>query len=136
MEEVAQENPQHELVADNPSIGGSVPGATIGLWHRLRTARQRLSFAAQEAILVGVELLVVRENSWSGWRAWIDGQPATLVPGQWLAVALARGPHTIEFRYLPWDVPLGLLLAVAGVALALFCWFKADLRRLAPPTPS
>jgi hypothetical protein len=81
-------------------------------------------------------VLVVRENSWSGWRAWVDGRPATLLPGQWLSVAIARGLHTIEFRYLPWDVPLGLLLAVVGVALAIFCWFKADLRRPAPPIPS
>ena len=87
--------------------------------------------------------LVVKENSWTGWRAWVDGQPATLRSGRWLSVDISGGDHTIEFRYLPWDVPLGLLLTLAGIALAVSCWFKPDSYALwpgltppTPPTPS
>jgi len=31
------------------------------------------------------------------------------------------GTHTYEFRYLPWDVPLGLILFGIGSAYACGC---------------
>jgi hypothetical protein len=68
--------------------------------------------------------LTVKENVWSGWRASVDGRPVPLLPGTWLAVALPPGPHQVAFRYRPWDVPLGLLLSAAGVALAAYAWWR------------
>jgi hypothetical protein len=70
--------------------------------------------------------LVVEENSWSGWQAWIDGQAVSLERDQWLAVALPAGNHTIEFRYLPWDVPLGLAFCLLGIALTVYLWLKPE----------
>jgi hypothetical protein len=68
--------------------------------------------------------LTVKENSWSGWRASVDGRSVPLGPGRWLAVELPAGSHTIVFRYRPWDVPLGLVLGLAGLALAAYSWRK------------
>jgi len=76
-------------------------------------------------------LLTVKENSWTGWHVAIDGRPATLKPGRWLAVDLPAGSHTITFRYRPWDVPLGLALLMAGMALTLWCWLDRG-----PPAPA
>ena len=43
----------------------------------------------------GEGTLVVEENSWSGWRAQIDGEPAQLLEGNWLSVKGARAcTHT------------------------------------------
>jgi len=70
--------------------------------------------------------LVVEEHSWSGWQAWIDGQAVSLEQTQWLSVGLPAGSHMIEFRYWPWDVPLGLALCLVGIALALYLWFKPE----------
>jgi hypothetical protein len=70
--------------------------------------------------------LVVKENSWSGWSAKIDRQAAPLQPGQWLSVPLPAGSHTVQFRYRPWDVLLGIVFGVCGVALAVFAWLKDD----------
>ncbi|HVP21684.1 MAG TPA: hypothetical protein VMS73_07455 [Anaerolineaceae bacterium] len=64
--------------------------------------------------------LVVREHSWSGWYVWVDGKPAFLDNNQWLTLSVESGTHTIQFRYLPWDVLLGVLLTLAGVVLAVW----------------
>ncbi|HYR46155.1 MAG TPA: hypothetical protein VER78_04050, partial [Thermoanaerobaculia bacterium] len=62
--------------------------------------------------------LIVRENSWSGWKARLAGREWRLLPGRWLSVELPRGHNTIQFRYRPWDLPLGLVLCLGGLGLA------------------
>jgi hypothetical protein len=66
--------------------------------------------------------LIVRENSWAGWYAWRDGERVPLLQDQWLSVAAPVGDHQYRFRYLPWDVPLGILLSLVGVALSVWQW--------------
>lgn len=73
-------------------------------------------------------VLTVKENRWSGWRAYVDGRPAALRDDRWLAVDLPAGSHTVAFRYRPWDAPLGLLLCSLGMALATYVWCTADRR--------
>jgi hypothetical protein len=69
--------------------------------------------------------LTVQENAWTGWRARQDDQPVELLPGSWLRTQAPAGEHVYRFRYLPWDVPVGLALTLAGVALAVLLWVKA-----------
>jgi hypothetical protein len=71
-------------------------------------------------------LLTVLENSWSGWRATIDGQPVPLQPGQWLAANLPSGSHVVQFRYRPWDVLLGIVMCLLGIVWAVYLWFAPD----------
>ncbi len=66
--------------------------------------------------------LVVKENMWVGWKAWVDGEPTPLLGEQWLEVSAPPGEHIFEFRYLPWDVPLGLFLSGVGVFLCIWIW--------------
>jgi hypothetical protein len=70
--------------------------------------------------------LEVKENSWEGWFLTVDGTAAELLPGRWLAVSLTAGNHHIGFRYRPWDVPLGIALAVVGVGVSIYCWRKRE----------
>ncbi len=63
--------------------------------------------------------LTVLENSWSGWKARTASGPVTLRPGPRLAVNLPAGRSVVQFRYRPWDLPLGLLLCVGGIALCV-----------------
>jgi hypothetical protein len=69
--------------------------------------------------------LVVYEYSWSGWTARRDGQALMLGPGPWLNVFAPAGTHHYEFRYRPWDVPLGLVLSLAGMVLCVWLWMRA-----------
>jgi len=66
--------------------------------------------------------LVVQENSWSGWRGSLDGRRVDLLGGPWLQVEAPAGAHHFEFRYRPWDVALGALLTLAGMALGVWAW--------------
>jgi hypothetical protein len=67
--------------------------------------------------------LVVQENSWTGWRAWLDGSPMQLLPGQWLQVQAPTGYHEYKFRYIPWDVPIGLVLLILGLCICGWYWW-------------
>jgi hypothetical protein len=68
--------------------------------------------------------LIVHENNWVGWYAWRDGERVPLLQGRWLSVDAPAGEHTYRFRYLPWDVPLGVLLSLFGVALCIWQWLR------------
>jgi hypothetical protein len=63
-------------------------------------------------------MLTVKENSWVGWHAWLDGEALPLGSGQWLRVEVPPGEHVVAFRYRPWDASLGLGLFGAGVVVA------------------
>ncbi len=66
--------------------------------------------------------LVVQENMWSGWQAWVDGVRQPLTGSNWLEVAAPPGAHTYQFRYRPWDVPVGLAVSLLGVWIAVWVW--------------
>ena len=66
--------------------------------------------------------LIVWEHNLSGWHAKIDGQRVPIRNGPWLTVAAPAGEHHYQFRYLPWDVLVGLLLTVIGVVLSIWLW--------------
>ncbi len=78
--------------------------------------------------------LTVQENMWTGWKAWVDGKPAPMLDETWLTVDALAGKHTYTFRYLPWDVPLGLALTLGGVALCIILWYRNRLARPAGAT--
>ncbi len=64
--------------------------------------------------------LIVQENMWSGWRAWRDGRRVQLIDPEHLVVPAPAGNHTYSFRYVPWDVPLGI--GLMGVGLVAGAW--------------
>jgi hypothetical protein len=68
--------------------------------------------------------LQIQENSWSGWGAQVNGASAALLPGQWLAMDVPAGQSTVQLRYRPWDVPLGILCSLCGIALAVWLWLR------------
>jgi hypothetical protein len=72
-------------------------------------------------------ILVVKENMWSGWKAWRDEDGRVgLRDWRWLEVDAPAGEHVYYFRYRPWDVPLGIGLSVIGLILCINIWRKDD----------
>ncbi len=69
--------------------------------------------------------LVIAEHAWPGWSAWDNNQPIDLLPGEeWLSIDLPAGDHQISLRYLPWDVPVGLLVSLMAIGAAVWMWIK------------
>ncbi len=66
--------------------------------------------------------LSVMENRWTGWQAWQDGRRVLLLADRWLTVDAPAGKHTYLFRYLPWDVPLGVGLTLVGLVVCARLW--------------
>jgi hypothetical protein len=64
--------------------------------------------------------LVVRENNYPGWTAWMDGEPVSLAQENLLSVHASPGNHVYTFRYRPLDVWLGLVMTLAGVVYAFW----------------
>jgi hypothetical protein len=75
-------------------------------------------------------LLVLGDQFYTGWRAWVDGRPTAVIAanGVWRGVPLQPGVHTIEFRFQPSSVRLGLVLTLCGLALAAGLWFMGRRR--------
>ena len=66
--------------------------------------------------------LYVKENMWSGWKVWLDGERLQLLGSEWLGADAPAGSHVYQFRYQPWDVPLGIFFLFLGCVLCVYLW--------------
>lgn len=71
-------------------------------------------------------ILTIQENMWTGWRAWVDGKETKIIPGDNLQVSAPAGKHIFVFRYLPWDVPAGLILFTIGLIFSTWLWILPE----------
>jgi hypothetical protein len=92
-------------------------GAGTGsvLWRLSEPERLVLSVQAP-----GNGLLVLSEVHYPGWRAWVDGQPVSLLVADHAlrAVPVPAGEHLVELRFVPTLWTAGL--AVSAVSLVAF----------------
>jgi hypothetical protein len=77
-------------------------------------------------------VLTVMENNHNGWKVWINGQKSDKLYGTWLSVDLSPGHNSVSFRYRPWDVLIGTLLTISGIAFAI--WLTIKQQGCAHPT--
>jgi hypothetical protein len=65
--------------------------------------------------------LIVQENYFSGWKAWMDGKRVKLDKhALFLTVNhLPPGSHDFVFKYQPWDIWLGLMMTLLGILYSL-----------------
>ena len=75
--------------------------------------------------VTGPGKLVVHEYYYAGWTAWRDGAHTPLLTSQWLSVDAPAGQHNFQFRYRPWDVWVGILFSLAGIAACAVLWGAA-----------
>ena len=69
-------------------------------------------------------ILTVHDYQWSGWYAWMDGNPIPFTSSDWLSVNAPAGRHIYSFRYRPWDIYLGAALSILGLGLAGWMIFR------------
>jgi hypothetical protein len=75
----------------------------------------------------GPGVLVTRDTFAPGWRASVDGRPASVlrVNGRHRAVAVPAGAHTVALRYEPPGLWAGVVLNLLAVAMAGVLWRRA-----------
>jgi uncharacterized membrane protein YfhO len=63
--------------------------------------------------------LILSDTFYPGWQATIDGVPTDIQIANeaFRAIEFLAGDHTIEFRYEPRSVYLGLLVSLASLAI-------------------
>ena len=73
-------------------------------------------------------LLVVSEVYESGWQAYVDGEPASVLPTNHAlrGVPIPAGEHTVEMRYEPPALRLGLAIIADVTAAAMLTIFLAS----------
>lgn len=72
-------------------------------------------------------ILTVKENMWIGWTAWQDSRPIEMLNNPFLQVKASAGEHIYQFEYRPWDVPIGIVLSLAGIFLCAWLWWKPEI---------
>lgn len=71
----------------------------------------------------GDGFLVLTDQYFPGWKAWVDDAPAKVYRANYLfrCVAVPAGQHEIVFRYEPVSYYLGAAFSSAGLLLAVVC---------------
>ena len=91
-----------------------------------------------DAVLAAPGLVVLADSFYPGWRATVDGAPASIVAANHLfrGVRAPAGPHRIRFEYRPLSVALGVVGSAIGwvVIVVLACWEVAPRRPGRPLT--
>ena len=61
-----------------------------------------------------------------GFTAYVDGREASVIKATYgfMAVRVPAGEHTIEFKYVPSGLRLGIYMSVAGLFLLLIILIK------------
>jgi hypothetical protein len=70
--------------------------------------------------------LIVQENMWTGWTAWLDEKRINLDKSQYLQLTAPAGRHAFKFQYLPWDVPSGIFVSLTGIILCAWIWRQPE----------
>jgi hypothetical protein len=76
-------------------------------------------------------ILVLSENHYPGWRAYVDGQPVEVLRVNYnqRGVTLQAGKHLVRFVYRPRSVLIGLVISLLALA-ALVLWTSGVATRL------
>ncbi len=76
-------------------------------------------------------ILVLSENHYPGWRAYVDGQSVEVMRVDYnlRGVALPPGNHLVKFVYQPKSVLIGLVLSLLALA-SLLLWASGVFKRL------
>lgn len=76
---------------------------------------------------VGPAILVLSENHYPGWRAYVDGKSVDVIRVNYnlRGVAVPAGNHLVEFVYRPKSVLAGLAVSLLTLLSLLFWWSRA-----------
>jgi len=110
-----------ESMAVVPSSFPNLPKAPLGASEGVKIIERGEAFTVLQVQAEVPRLLVYVESLYPGWRAEVDGHPATVykVNGAFRGVIVPEGEHIVTFRYHPTSFYLG-----AGLSLVTLLAFS------------
>lgn len=75
--------------------------------------------------------LVLCDNYYPGWKAYIDGKKTGIFKADYIfrAVYVPKGRHKIEFIFSPFSLKIGLLISLASLLWCLFIFLKLIVKK-------
>ena len=124
------------LAANRPALleGVSLPGEYAGPESGARiTAASGHTQITIEVDETPPGVLVLADAWYPGWRATVDGRPASIFPvdGVFRGVEVGEGAHTVTFTYAPLSIRIGLYVTIACGVVILFSLRHLVFRRRA-----
>jgi uncharacterized membrane protein YfhO len=119
-----------------------VPTGTLTVGVPIDTSARLASYGAEKVVIDATatnrSLLVLTDSFYPGWKATVDGKPASIERVDYVlrGVSIGPGHHTIVMRYQPtswrlgWIVSLVALLGLLGALASV--WIGTRRRRKAP----
>jgi len=130
----------------NPRTNAIVEGGQVAVGQPPAGAVESATITAYEPERITIDataasagLLVVSEVYESGWKAYLDGEPVEIKPTDYAfrGIALTPGHHTVEFRYEPASLRLGIWVsALTGLIIAALVGWRLASRWRNRPRPS
>jgi hypothetical protein len=120
LKSVVLEKPLPETIR---AAGAAATGSTKPVeWLSRRSGDFELNVEAGDS---GV--LVVSQIFYPGWRAFIDEQPAKVMPANFAltAIPITAGAHRVRFEFYSPAFRIGLLISVVTLTILAGVWFKA-----------
>jgi hypothetical protein len=123
--------PLQTALVEAPTGANLGSGATPGSVEVTRHEPNRIDL---KTVSSSPAILVLSENHYPGWRAYVDGERVDIVRANYnqRGVVLSAGSHAVEFVYRPKSVLLGLFISLFTLA-ALMLWVRRPGRSEARP---
>ena len=111
-------DPRREAVVEAPL---NCPLATNAATESVKLARDDLDSVTFQAQAATDGLLVMSDTFYPGWRAYVDGQPTSVVRANYAlrGICLPAGNHEVVFRFEPVLLRVGIVLSVIGLAVMM-----------------
>ncbi len=74
-------------------------------------------------------ILLVADSYYPGWKALIDNQETNIIVANinQRAIILPKGNHTIEFKYHPSSLYIGMIISLIGIIIWLYLWQQTSI---------
>ena len=95
---------------------------------QVRLLERTRSYVKIQSTLGCKGIVVLNDNFYPGWSAYVDGKRAPILPAYMCVrgVVVNAGEHIIEMHYRPWSLYLGIILCLVGLAGTLILWRRDE----------
>jgi len=113
-----------------PALSAHLPGGRPGDRETVTVHYKGPQRVELEARLERPGIVVLADVDYPGWRLSIDGRSAAIlrVNGLMRGAVVGEGEHRLVYTYEPWSVRVGLIVTVAGLAIATLLWLRGRRR--------